>query len=50
MLKAKHASWIVEIFNKFQSEKGVAIIKNGFRKAGITEAIEMVDFPEQDPF
>ena len=43
-------SGIVEIFNKFQSEKGVAIIKNGFRKAGITDAIEMVDFPEQDPF
>ena len=34
----------------FQSENGVTIIKNGFRKAGITEAIEMVDFPEQDPF
>ena len=30
VLKAKHASWIVEIFNKFQSEKGVAKIKNGF--------------------
>ena len=41
VLKAKHANWIVEIYNKFQFDKGVTIIKSGFRKA---------EFPEQDPF
>ena len=51
VLKAKHANWIIEIYNKFQSDKaGVIIIKSGFRKADITEAIEMVEFPEQDAF
>ena len=40
----------VEIYNKFRSDKGVTIIKSGFRKADITEAIEMVEFPEQNPF
>ena len=49
VLKARHASCIVEIFDKFQSEKGVTIIMNEFRKAGVTETIEMVDFPEQVP-
>ena len=50
VLKAKHGNWIVEIYNKFQSDKGVTIIKSSFNKADITEAIEMVEFPEQDPF
>ena len=50
VLKAKHANWIVDIYNKFQSDKGVTIIMSGFRKADITEAIEMVEFPEQEPF
>ena len=43
-------NWIVEIYNRFQSDKGVTIIKSGFRKADITEAIEMVEFPQKDPF
>ena len=40
------------MYDKFQSDcdKGVTIIKNGFRKADITEAIEMVEFPEKDLF
>ena len=38
-LKTKHANWILEIYNKF-SYKGVTIIKSGFRKADITEAID----------
>ena len=38
------------MFNKLQSDKGVTIIKGGFRKADITEAIEMAEFPEQDVF
>ena len=50
VLKVRHAKWIVEIFNKFQTDRGKTIIKNGFRKSAITEAIEMLEFPEQDPF
>ena len=50
VLKAKHANWIVEIYNKFQSDKGVIIIKSCFRKADTTEAIEMAEFLDQDPF
>ena len=50
VLKAKQANWIVEIYNQFQSDKGVTIIKSDFRKSDITEAIEMVEFPEQEPF
>ena len=48
VLKAKH--WIVEIYNKFQSGKGVTIIKSGFRNADFTAAFEMMVFSEQDPF
>ena len=43
VLKAKHANWIVEIYNKFQSDKGVTIIKSGFRKADIIEATYYLD-------
>ena len=49
-MKVRHAKWIVEIFNKFQTDRGKTIIKNGLRKSAITEAIEMLEFPEQDPF
>ena len=50
VLKPNHANWIIEMYNKFQSDKGVTIIKSVFRKAYISEDIEMVEFPEQDPF
>ena len=50
VLKANYLNLIVEIYNKFQSDKSVTIIKSGFKRADITEAIEMVEFPEQDPF
>ena len=40
-------SLIIEIYSKFQSDKGVTIIKSGLRKADINK---MVEFPEQDPF
>ena len=42
-MKVRHAKWIVEIFNKFQTDRGKIIIKNGFRKSAITAAIE-IDF------
>ena len=50
VLKDKHARWIVEIFDTFQTDRGKTIIKNGLRKSAITEAIEMLKFSEQDPF
>ena len=50
LLKPKHAVWVVDLYNKFQSERGAYIIKNGFRRSGITEALSMVQFPHQDPF
>ena len=50
VLKTKHADWVVEIYSKFESDKGVTISKKGFTKAGITEAIEMIEVLEQDPF
>ena len=34
----------IEIYSKFQADKGVTIIKSGLRKADITEAVEMVEF------
>ena len=36
VLKTKNANWIIEIYNKFQSDNGVTIIKSVFRKADIT--------------
>ena len=48
--KEEHANWIVEIYNKFQSDKSVTIIKSGFKKADVTEAIYMAEFPEKAPF
>ena len=49
-MTVRHAKWIVEISNKFQTDRGKTIIKNEFRKSAITEAIKMLEFPEQDPF
>ena len=50
VLKSKHAEWIVQIFDRFQSNRGQEIIKAGFRKSCITEALDMTTFPSQDPF
>ena len=51
VLKPKHAEWIVQIFDRFQSNynRGQEIIKAGFRKS-CTEALDMTTFPSQDPF
>ena len=49
-LKPLHAKWIVDVYNRFLTEKGKNIIKNGFRRSGITEAMSFISFPEQDPF
>ena len=40
----------MQIFDRFQSDRGQEIIKAGFRKSCITEALDMTTFPSQDPF
>ena len=40
-LKPLHAQWIVDIYNYLTSEKGQEVIANGWRSAGITEAISV---------
>ena len=48
-LKPLHAKWIVKVYARFQTQKGKDIIMNGFRPAGILEALNYTQFPEQDP-
>ena len=50
VLKPKHADWIVEIFDRFQSKRGQEINKAGLKRSGITEALDMTNFHTQDPF
>ena len=38
VIKSLHAKWIVDLYNTLKDDKEMAI--NGFRSAGITEAIE----------
>ena len=38
VIKPLHAKWIVDLYNTLKDDKEMAI--NGFRSAGITEAIE----------
>ena len=40
MLKPLHASWVVDLYNFLTTIKGKVVIENGWKKAGITEAIE----------
>ena len=49
-LKPLHAKWIVKVYDRFQTQKGKDIIMNGFRRAGILEAMNYTQFTEQDPF
>ena len=39
VLKPLHASWLVELFNHMTSNNGRQIIANGWKSAGITEAL-----------
>ena len=45
VLKPKRAEWIVQIFDRFHSNRGQEIIKAGFRRSGITEALDKITFP-----
>ena len=40
VIRSLHAKWIVDLYNTLKDDKKMAI--NGFRSAGITEAIENV--------
>ena len=40
MLKPFHASWVVDLYNYLTTTKGKVVIKNGWKKAGITEEIK----------
>ena len=38
-LKPLHAGWLVVLYNEMTSDKGVDIIKSGWRAAGIADAL-----------
>ena len=40
VLKPLHASWVVDLYNYLTTTKGKVVIENGWKKPGITEAIE----------
>ena len=51
-LKPLHAKWLLEYYNKITSENGSSIIINGWKAAGIYDAIKAGSFGLQsiDPF
>ena len=51
-LKPLHAKWLVDLYNYLTSVKGQEIIANGWKSAGITEAISLGPrgLPSLDPF
>ena len=40
MLKPLHASWVVDLYNYLTTTQGKVVIENGWKKSGVTEAIE----------
>ena len=51
-IKPIHAAWIVDFYNHMTTEKGRDVIENGWRAAGITDALikGSKDLPSIDPF
>ena len=41
IMKPLHASWLIDLYNEFTSEKGREVILNGWKASGIYDAIEM---------
>ena len=39
-LKALHASWVVELYDYLTNERGLEIVKNGWKASRVTKAIE----------
>ena len=52
VLKPLHAQWLVDLYNYLTLQKGQEIIENGWKSAGITEAISVGTrgLPSLDPF
>ena len=50
-LKPLHAKWITELYNHMTSGGGKQVVLNGWRAAGIRQAIDQgyVNLPESDP-
>ena len=51
-LKPLHAGWLIDLYNEMTPDKGVEIIKNGWRAAGIADALSLGlrNLPSTDPF
>ena len=51
-LKPIHARWLVEFYNHMTTSKGKEIIDNGWKAAGISDALELGSskMPSIDPF
>ena len=51
-LKPLHSKWLLEFYNHITSETGAEIILNGWKAAGIYDALKMgaVSLPSLDPF
>ena len=47
-----HAKWLLEFYNHITSETGAEVILNGWKAAGIYDALKMgaVSLPSLDPF
>ena len=52
VLKPLHAKWLVELYNPMSTDEGKQIVANGWKKAGIFNAIKLglSGLPSLDPF
>ena len=52
ILKPLHASWVCDLYDYLTSSRGEVITKNGWKRAGIIEAIGkgLSELPPLDPF
>ena len=52
VLKPLHAKWLLELYNHMSTNEGKEIVANGWKKAGIFDAIKLGSsgFPSLDPF
>ena len=52
VLKPLHAKWLVELYNHMSTDDGKEIVANGWKKAGIFDAIKLGSsgLPSLDPF
>ena len=52
VMKPMYAQWIIELYNELTSFSGREVVVNGWKEAGIYDAIEMgsAKLPPLDPF